>query len=92
MGPDPSPKTALFFFAFLPQFADPGAALPIWLQLLILGTIVNIMFSSADVLCVVFASRISTFLSRSASSGRLARRLGGGLLMGLGVNLALSKG
>src|SRR5689334_3824590 len=36
-----NPKTAIFFLAFLPQFADPAAGLPIWGQLLILGTIVN---------------------------------------------------
>ena len=42
-----NPKTALFYLAFLPQFTDAAAILPIWAQLLILGTVVNIMFSSA---------------------------------------------
>ena len=33
-----NPKTALFIFAFIPQFTDPAIG-PIWLQILILGAI-----------------------------------------------------
>jgi threonine/homoserine/homoserine lactone efflux protein len=33
-----NPKTALFIFAFIPQFTDPAVG-PIWVQILILGTI-----------------------------------------------------
>ena len=83
-----NPKTALFYLAFLPQFTDAAAALPIWGQLLILGTIVNVMFSSADVICVVLASRIMKFLSDSTSPARWGQRIGGTVLVGLGVRLA----
>ena len=36
-----NPKTALFIFAFIPQFTDPEIG-PLWLQILILGAIFNI--------------------------------------------------
>lgn len=86
-----NPKTAIFFLAFLPQFTDPGAALPIWAQLLILGTLVNVMFSSADLLCVALAGAAVEKLRRSSRAQRVARRLGGTVLVGLGANLALMR-
>ncbi|MGB0694242.1 MAG: LysE family translocator [Rhodospirillaceae bacterium] len=86
-----NPKTALFYVAFLPQFTDPTAAFPIWLQMVLLGTFVNVMFSSADVLAVLMADKVATALKRSAAAARLVRRIGGGILMALGVNLALSR-
>ncbi len=85
-----NPKTALFYIAFLPQFTDSAIGTPIWLQLLILGTVVNIMFSSADVFCVIMASRIQRVLSRSSSAQRWAQRIGGVTLIGLGIRLAAS--
>jgi threonine/homoserine/homoserine lactone efflux protein len=86
-----NPKTALFYLAFLPQFTDPGAALPIWAQLFILGTVVNVMFSSADVACVLLADRVTGELRASDRAARLVHRLGGGILAALGVNVALSR-
>lgn len=84
-------KTAIFYVAFLPQFADPSAAFPIWLQLLVLGTIVNIMFSSADAICVILADKIATIFKASGSANRIAQRVGGSILVALGVNLALDR-
>jgi threonine/homoserine/homoserine lactone efflux protein len=86
-----NPKTALFFLAFLPQFTDASAALPIWMQLLLLGTIVNLMFSSADLICVLLAGAALERLRRSSRAQRIARRAGGAILIGLGVNLALHR-
>ena len=86
-----NPKTALFFLAFLPQFTDPSAWLPIWTQLLLLGTIVNLMFSSADLICVLLAGTAIERLRRSSRTQRIARRTGGAILIGLGANLALHR-
>jgi threonine/homoserine/homoserine lactone efflux protein len=86
-----NPKTAVFFLAFLPQFTVPEAAWPVWLQLLALGTVVNVMFSSADLLCVAAAAGLRRTLARSARAQRWLRTLGGTLLVGLGVKLAVQR-
>ncbi|MEC9264702.1 MAG: LysE family translocator [Pseudomonadota bacterium] len=86
-----NPKTALFYIAFLPQFVDPAAILPIWAQMLILGTVVNIAFSLADVVAVLLTSAVMTGLKRGEKAIRIARWAGGSILIGLGVHLALSE-
>lgn len=86
-----NPKTAIFYVAFLPQFADPSASFPIWAQLLILGSIVNIMFSSADAMCVLLAGKAVEFFKSSGKANQLAQRVGGGILVALGAKLALER-
>ena len=86
-----NPKVALFFIAFLPQFVDPAGSLPVWTQFLILGVIVNVAFSSADLIAVLFTSALAGRLKRSGRALRIARRVGGALLIGLGARLALDR-
>uniref|UniRef100_UPI0028B11C18 LysE family translocator n=1 Tax=Rhizobium sp. TaxID=391 RepID=UPI0028B11C18 len=86
-----NPKTAIFFLAFLPQFIDPAASFPVWLQFVLLGTIVNFIFSSADIVCVMLAGAVVSRLKRSGSAQRLVQRAGGGILIGLGAHLALQR-
>ncbi|MER8959015.1 LysE family translocator [Mesorhizobium sp. M0184] len=86
-----NPKTAIFFMAFLPQFIDASAAFPVWVQFVVLGTIVNLMFSSADIVCVILAGAVIARLRRSSRAQRLMRRAGGAVLVGLGVHVALQK-
>ncbi|WP_420547955.1 LysE family translocator [Curvivirga sp.] len=86
-----NPKTAIFYVAFLPQFTNPMASLPMWAQLFILGTVVNVMFTSADVFCVLLADKVTTFLKRSQKAGRWVQRIGGGTLITLGLNVAFNR-
>jgi threonine/homoserine/homoserine lactone efflux protein len=87
-----NPKTAIFFMAFLPQFIDTTAAAPVWLQFVMLGAIVNLMFSLTDIACVLLADWI---VRKAGPSGRLQaliRRAGGALIVGLGIRLAAQTG
>jgi threonine/homoserine/homoserine lactone efflux protein len=86
-----NPKTAIFFMAFLPQFIDAAAGLPVWAQFLILGTIVNLTFSFADIVCVMLAGSLMTRLKNSGRAQRWMQRAGGTVLVGLGVNVALQR-
>ena len=86
-----NPKAALFFIAFLPQFVDPAAAFPIWAQFLILGTVVNLAFSSADVVVVWLASAVLVRVRRSSVVQRVTRIVGGTILIGLGARLAIAR-
>lgn len=84
-----NPKTAIFFLAFLPQFIDASAHSPVWLQFVVLGTIVNLMFSAADLVGVALAGTLVRRLRHSGGAQRLARRAGGIMMIGLGLRLAL---
>jgi threonine/homoserine/homoserine lactone efflux protein len=86
-----NPKTAIFFIAFLPQFVDPAGTLPVWLQLLVLGLAVNLMFALGDVVAVLGAGFILGAVKASERAQRLIRWAGGGLMVGLGARLALDR-
>jgi threonine/homoserine/homoserine lactone efflux protein len=87
-----NPKVALFFIALLPQFVDPAGSLPVWAQFLILGTIVNFAFSSADLVTVFGATLVMRTMKASRAGFAFGRWLGGSLMIGLGVKLATDKG
>ena len=86
-----NPKAALFYIAFLPQFVDPAAALPVWTQFLVLGVIVNLAFSAVDVITVLMTASVLTRLKRSVKAQRVIRVVGGSVLIGLGAHLAMSR-
>nr|WP_283949592.1 LysE family translocator [Limobrevibacterium gyesilva] len=86
-----NPKAAIFYLAFLPQFADSSARLPLSVQLVVLGAIVNMMFSMADLVAVMLADMVTSRVRRSSRTQRLVQRTGGAVLIGLGTHLALQK-
>lgn len=86
-----NPKVAIFYIAFLPQFVDPAAAAPVWLQFLVLGVIVNLAFSAMDVVTVLLTSSMLRRVRESGLGQKLLRWLGGSILIGLGARLAVSE-
>jgi threonine/homoserine/homoserine lactone efflux protein len=86
-----NPKTAIFFLAFLPQFIDSTALFPVWIQFVVLGLAVSIIFTIADIFAVALAGLVMTRLNRSTTAQKLAQRAGGTILVGLGAHLALQR-
>jgi threonine/homoserine/homoserine lactone efflux protein len=67
------------------------SALPLWLQFLALGVIVNAAFTAADLLTVVLASSMLSGLRRHGLAQPAARMVAGSVLIGLGACLAISR-
>lgn len=80
-----NPKTALFIFAFIPQFTNPAHG-PIWLQILILGAIFQ-FFGLLFVLALgAFAGLMADKLR---SKTRILSKLSAIMFGGLAARLAL---
>lgn len=86
-----NPKVIIFYIAFLPQFVDPSAVYPLWLQFIILGVINNFLFSIVDVSVIFLTSAVLKGLKKSAKTQKIMRWVSGSTLMGLGLNLAVSE-
>jgi threonine/homoserine/homoserine lactone efflux protein len=84
-----NPKSLLFMFTFLPLFVDPKAG-PVWLQLLILGSIQKLVsiFSLGGV--ALASGTIGGFISRYPKLLAWQERFTGIALLGLGVRLFLT--
>ena len=83
-----NPKTALFFFAFLPQFVSEGST-SVAAQILLLGSIFIVMGLISDGIYAVVAGSLSSMIRRRPWVARLQRYIGGSTLLGLGVLAAL---
>lgn len=80
-----NPKTALFIFAFIPQFTDPAIG-PIWMQILILGAIFQIN-GFLFVLCLGAAAGL--FANALRARVRILNKITAILLGGLAARLIL---
>ena len=83
-----NPKAIIFMAALTPQFIDP--ARPQWLQFLIIGATmcgVDIIVMS----CYALLATRLRFLLRNQRAMRIQNRFFGGIFVGAGVLLALSK-
>jgi homoserine/homoserine lactone efflux protein len=82
-----NPKTLLFFGAFFPQFIDPSRDFTV--QVLIMGATAMAVAAISDSGYALLASQARGALSRRRM--RLMTRASGGMLIGGGVWLALSR-
>ena len=84
-----NPKTALFFFAFLPQFVDVEAG-SVGLQIAVLGVIFILIAIVSDGTYALAAGTASDWLRGNPRFLRAERWISGTVLVGLGVTAALS--
>lgn len=83
-----NPKVALFFLAFLPQFTDPSRN-PVALQILLLGLLFNLLGTTVNVVVALAASHAGGRFKSGLGDSAALRWLTGGVLIGLGLRLAL---
>jgi threonine/homoserine/homoserine lactone efflux protein len=84
-----NPKTALFFFAFLPQFIDPARG-SVATQFVLLGSVFVVIGVISDGLYALAAGSARHWLREAASFWKFERYLAGTVFIGLGVATALS--
>ena len=84
-----NPKTALFFFAFLPQFIDPARG-HVATQILSLGVLFACMGTTSDCIWAFFASGVAGWLRGNPRWMRTERYVSGGILISLGVATAFA--
>jgi threonine/homoserine/homoserine lactone efflux protein len=83
-----NPKTALFFFAFLPQFVDPAhSAAP---QIALLGLLWILVGLCTDGLYALLSGSVGAAVRRRPGFARVQRAVTGIVLIGLGVAAALT--
>jgi threonine/homoserine/homoserine lactone efflux protein len=85
-----NPKTALFFLAFLPQFATPGRA-PLPVQLGLLGALFVAVAVVTDSGYALLAGSLGAWLRRHPGFARGERFVSAAVYLGLGAVSALAR-
>jgi threonine/homoserine/homoserine lactone efflux protein len=87
-----NPKVAVFFLAFLPQFASPSGATAdgMALRLVVLGLIFALLSVVVFSAIALFSGILGDRLSKNPRFATALRWLTGCVLVGLGVRLGLS--
>lgn len=84
-----NPKTALFFAAVLPQFADPAAG-SVPTQILLFGIVFIAIALVSDSLWALLASTARNWFARSPRRLEAMGGAGGFMIVGLGAGVAIS--
>ncbi len=84
-----NPKTALFFAAVLPQFADPAAG-SVPTQIFVFGILFIAMALVSDSLWALLASTARNWFARSPRRLEAVGGAGGFMIVGLGAGVAVS--
>ncbi|HVM52159.1 MAG TPA: LysE family translocator [Acidimicrobiales bacterium] len=84
-----NPKTALFFFAFLPQFVDHRRG-SVTSQVLVLGAVFVALGMLSDGTYALTAAHLGSWLKRSRAFRAVERYVAGGIFVTLGVTAALA--
>lgn len=84
-----NPKTALFFLAFLPQFADPARG-SVPLQTFMLGLIFVTIALLSDGIYALLAGQLGGWLKQSQTFQQRQRYFSGSVYIALGVATAVS--
>jgi threonine/homoserine/homoserine lactone efflux protein len=84
-----NPKTALFFYAFLPQFLDPGRG-SVALQALVLGCLFVAIALVSDSLWALGSGSAASWLKTRPIAASVERWVSGSVLICLGTAAALT--
>lgn len=84
-----NPKTALFFYAFMPQFVDPSRGAVVF-QILALGGIFTILATCTDSIYALVGSSVGGLVKKQPGFQRIRRYVSGGIYIALGAAAALS--
>ena len=84
-----NPKTALWFYAFLPQFVNPARGTVVT-QILLLGILFVLLASCTDSLYALLGSTVGQWLFKNARFQQVRKYVTGSIYIILGVTAAFS--